>query len=98
MALKPALIKSLMASVHRRHRFYRSLADGGIKERLVFGMDFPIPNRGWAFPLKFMRAEKSPLRLPRNYFDRDVSIKESCGVDDKIYSRGYQAAVQDVIA
>ena len=54
-----------MASFHRKSRFLNALSDPIVRERLVFGTDYPIPVHPWAFR-KELNASGRVL-LPKNY-------------------------------
>lgn len=79
-----------MASFHRKSRFINTLADQFVRQRLVYGSDFPIPIHAWAFRKELKRYFANPKDMSSNYFDRDITLKLATGLDEKALSRGYK--------
>ncbi len=77
---------SAMASIHRKQRFLRVIADPIVRPRLLYGTDFPIPVHGWAFK-KWLGGKI----LPENDFAKDIAVKVAVGLEDAALSRGYKA-------
>ena len=76
---------SAMASIHRKQRFLRVLGDDIVKERLLYGTDFPIPVHGWAF-----KKWLGDTVLPENDFAKDIAVKVAVGLDMQALDRGYE--------
>jgi predicted TIM-barrel fold metal-dependent hydrolase len=77
---------SAMASIHRKQRFLRSITDSVVKDRLLFGTDFPIPVHPMAF-----RKWTGKMKLPENDFAKDIAIKVAVGLESSALTRGAQA-------
>lgn len=76
---------SAMASLHRKQRFLRVINDDVVKDRLLYGTDFPIPVHPWAFK-KWLAG----VEIPENDFAKDMTVKVAVGLDTKALDRGYR--------
>jgi predicted TIM-barrel fold metal-dependent hydrolase len=76
---------SAMASLHRKQRFLRVINDDVVKDRLLYGTDFPIPVHPWAFK-RWLKG----VEIPSNDFAKDMAIKVAVGLDTKALDRGYE--------
>lgn len=75
-----------MMAPHRKPRLMSALADPVIRERIVYGTDYPITLHGYAF-----RKQARGLVLPKNFYEKDMIVKERCGLTPSMLERGYEA-------
>ena len=73
---------SAMASIHRKQRFVRIVSDEIMKDRLLYGTDFPIPVHPWAFK-KWLKG----TIIPDNDFAKDITIKVAVGLEESALGR-----------
>lgn len=74
-----------MVAPHCKARLMKALAEPVIRERIVFGTDYPITLQSWAF-----RKETRDIVLPENYYATDIAIKECCGLTPEMLDRGHK--------
>lgn len=82
---------SALTQVNRLGALKATLADPELRERLVYGSDFPLINTAlvspWYFPLSLTEAERRRIEAMENPWDRDVSLKQALGVPASIFRR-----------
>ncbi|HMO64938.1 MAG TPA: amidohydrolase family protein [Verrucomicrobiota bacterium] len=83
---------SALTQVNRPGHLRRVLADPLVRERLVYGSDFPLSNTAlvspWYFPRDLSPAEMARLDDVKNPWDRDVALKAALGMPPETFTRG----------
>lgn len=81
------LDNSGMANPSRFRHLARMAYDAELRDRMLYGSDFPVPSNAVYFPRRLGARRVWRLERTANPFDRDVRIKRGLGYPDETLTR-----------
>lgn len=82
---------SALTQVNRLGALRDTLADASLRDRLVYGSDFPLINTAlvspWYFPLNLPESRLRAMAALENPWDRDLELKQALGVPAEVFAR-----------
>jgi predicted TIM-barrel fold metal-dependent hydrolase len=83
---------SALTQVNRLGRLREALADPTVRDRLVYGSDYPLINTAlvspWYYPLNLTDRQRQEIAAIENPWDRDLLLKQALGVPADVIARG----------
>ncbi len=82
---------SALTQINKPGALETTLADPLLRERVVYGSDFPLINTAlvsaWYFTLNLPLARSREIQALPNPWDRDITLKQSLGVPREVFAR-----------
>lgn len=85
---------SSLTQINKLGYLNKALQDPRLDGRLIYGSDFPLINMvlvsSWYFPMNLTMAEMKQINAIKNYWDRDIALKQALGVPADVFTRSAQ--------